>query len=395
MRITDQAVEAKDFNTLTSIFSGNASRSNSWQSVGTGEQRSIAANFINKAVTTTNGFLDAAVKNINMIHVMTTALGHLPTTVEGGADNKLRQVLFQYYVSEEEYVDAARILGGMRMEDDTNSVYYMPASEKTDVYVKIAECFLASDEVAESDSAVNKAGTVIEQIPDKDQHTALILRYKSTYARVLDANRKFLQAATRYHELSQSVYSDLIDQDDLLNMLGRAVTCSILAPSGPQRQRVLQSISSDKRIPLLAEIPEFSTHANILNKMNTRQILRPNELKEFEANLSEHQKAVMGDGLTIMERGVVEHNMIAVSNIYESIYISEIAFILGINERKTEKIAASMIMEGALHGSIDKVEGLLVFEDTETPIEKWDQAISYFCTELNRVTDAIKVNGLT
>ncbi len=85
---------------------------------------------------------------------------------------------------------------------------------------------------------MTKAGTVVESIPNPESHVALILRYKSTYARVLDANRKFLQAAQRYHDLSQTA-TDMIDADDVLNMLGRAATCAILAPSGPQRQRVL------------------------------------------------------------------------------------------------------------------------------------------------------------
>jgi COP9 signalosome complex subunit 4 len=102
----------------------------------------------------------------------------------------------------QDYSGAARILSGIRMQDQ--GIYQMTPAEKTDVYVKIAECFLAEDEIVESDSAVQKAGITVEQITNKEQHTALILRYKSTYARVLDANRKFLTAATRYHELSQS-----------------------------------------------------------------------------------------------------------------------------------------------------------------------------------------------
>jgi COP9 signalosome complex subunit 4 len=111
------------------------------------------------------------------------------------------------------------------------------------VFVKIAECFLEEDEIAESDNAVTKAGTVVEAISKPEEHMALILRFKSTYARVLDANRKFLQAAQRYHDLSQSS-GELIRAEDLLAMLGRAATCAILAPSGPQRQRVLGHVST-------------------------------------------------------------------------------------------------------------------------------------------------------
>jgi COP9 signalosome complex subunit 4 len=98
---------------------------------------------------------------------------------------------------------------------------------------------------------VTKAGGVVENIQNPEKHMALILRYKSTYARVLDANRKFLQAASRYHDLSQSS-EDLIRAEDLLGMLGRGATCAILAPSGPQRQRVLGHVSLLEALAALA-----------------------------------------------------------------------------------------------------------------------------------------------
>ena len=97
--------------------------------------------------------------------------------------------------------------------------------------------------------AVTKAGTIIEATgitmssgndeTKKDERTVtLMLRYKSTYARVLDANRKFLQAAMKYHDLSTAyLHTDAIEADDLLNMLGRAITCAILSPNSAQRQR--------------------------------------------------------------------------------------------------------------------------------------------------------------
>mmetsp|Transcript_24846 Transcript_24846/g.40644 ORF Transcript_24846/g.40644 Transcript_24846/m.40644 type:complete len:280 (+) Transcript_24846:2-841(+) len=277
----------------------------------------------------------------------------------------------------------------MRMEDDQSSVYYFSPAEKCDVYVKIAECFLEEDEIAESDAAVTKAGTVVESIANPDQHLALVLRYKSTYARVLDSNRKFLQAASRYHDLSQSS-GELIRPEDLLAMLGRAATCAILAPSGPQRQRVLGHIYKDPRLSQLDSIPQFETHATILTKMFKNQLLGKEELVKFESTLQPHQKAIMGDGLTIMERGVVEHNMLAVSGIYQSIYISELAIKLGVAHDKAEKIAASMIMDGSLEGSIDQVSGLVEFYSDETPNAAWDKAITSFCMELNRVTETIQ-----
>lgn len=235
----ESSVGNNDYSSLAQIFSFGPQ---SWQAVGQGEQRSLAAHFIKTAVNTP-GFLPAAFSSGQMMHVMLETLNHLPSTVDGAADNKLRQKIFDHKVNEDgDYSAAARVLAGIRMEDNQDSVYYMPPEDRCDVYVKIAECFLEEDEIVESDSAVTKAGGVVESISKPEEHMALILRYKSTYARVLDANRKFLQAASRYHDLSQSS-SDLIRAEDLLGMLGRAATCAILAPSGPQRQRVLGHVS--------------------------------------------------------------------------------------------------------------------------------------------------------
>jgi COP9 signalosome complex subunit 4 len=253
----------------------------------------------------------------------------------------------------------------------------------------VAECFLEEDETMEADGAVTKAGAIVESIQNPEQHTALVLRYKSTYARVLDANRKFLQAASRYHDLSQSA-TDMIEADDLLNLLGRAGTCAILASSGPQRHRVLGHIFNDGRLFQLDSIPTFETHSTILKKMYLNQVIHKDELTKFESLLADHQKAVMGDGLTIVERSVLEHNMIAVSKLYKSINFTSLGKILGVDQRKAEKVAAMMIIESSLLGSIDQVVGVLNFDVEGTEQSNWDKAIIGFCIELNHVAEAVK-----
>jgi COP9 signalosome complex subunit 4 len=128
--------------------------------------------------------------------------------------------------------------------------------------------------------------------------------------------------------------------------------------------------------------------------MYKNQIIGKAELTIFESSLAPHQKAVMSDGLTLMERGIVEHNMIAVSQLYQSVYITELGRILGVDAHKAEKIAANMIMDGSLNGSIDQVEGLLEFYPLGTPQSNIDKSITNFCTELNRVVDLIKMEQM-
>jgi hypothetical protein len=122
-------VQNSDYSSLQMVFAGGPS---SWQSLGQGEQRSLSAHFINAAVSSPT-FLPQALSNGPMMDVFLTALGHLPTTaVENGADNKLRQMIFDYKVNEDgDYSAAARVLSGIRMDDsDPNSVYYFDPAEK-------------------------------------------------------------------------------------------------------------------------------------------------------------------------------------------------------------------------------------------------------------------------
>jgi COP9 signalosome complex subunit 4 len=252
--------------------------------------------------------------------------------------------------------------------------------------VKVSECFLLDDDIVEADSAVTLAGTVVEEITDPDQHWALILRYKSTYARVLDCNRKFLPAASRYHDLT-NLHSDKIDEGDILELLGRATTCAILAPSGAQKKRILATLYADPRLGQLRTIPHLQTHATLVTKMYRSQVIRPEDVGPFESSLADHQKAIRGDGRTILQHAVLEHNMIAVSRLYRSIYLRELNKVLG--DVPAEKLAAKMITDGSLKGKIDQVEGILYFTLDQDGEDQWNKGIMSFCTELNRVASDI------
>ena len=209
------------------------------------------------------------------------------------------------------------------------------------------------------------------------------------------------QAAGRYYDLSQSAgkyhrhHHWFIDTDDLVEFLGRAATCAILAPSGSQRHRILGLVYKDDRLSQLDSISHFSTHSSILSQMDKAQVIkRDNDLVPFEESLAEHQKAaLMSDGLTIMERALIaEHNMVAIGQLYSTIYISALGQLLGVSSDRAENIASKMILDGSLLiGSIDQVDGILTFGELDrSELVAWDEAITSFCTQLNGVTDAAR-----
>jgi hypothetical protein len=131
IRTIDTAVNSSDFTTLATVFSFGPQ---SWQSLGQGEQRSLAAHLIKTVINTSSFHLAQAFASNQMMNVFLETLSHLPTTpVDGAADNKLRQLIFEHKINEDsDFSAAARILSGMRMEDDQSSVYYFSPAEKCD-----------------------------------------------------------------------------------------------------------------------------------------------------------------------------------------------------------------------------------------------------------------------
>lgn len=117
------------------------------------------------------------------------------------------------------------------------------------------------------------------------------------------------------------------------------MTCSILAPAGPARSRVLSSLYRDDRTPAL---PTYT----ILSKMFLENIIRRSEVEEFEKGLLSHQLAKLAsvknevmvevddDGEeiveaaeegtvtstrlgpeTVLDRAVMEHNLLSCSKV--------------------------------------------------------------------------------
>lgn len=120
---------------------------------------------------------------------------------------------------------------------------------------------------------------------------------------------------------------------------------------------MLATLFKDERCQ---QLPAYS----ILEKMYLDRIIRRSELQEFEALLQPHQKASTIDGLgsTILDRAVIEHNLLSASKLYNNITFEELGALLEIPPTKAEKIASQMITEGRMNGYIDQIDSIVHFE---------------------------------
>ncbi|KAK6170615.1 hypothetical protein SNE40_018970 [Patella caerulea] len=287
----------------------------------------------------------------------------------------IRQHLADIYEHEQSWKDAANVLVGIPLE--TGQKQYT-TDYKLQTYLKIARLYLEDDDPVLAEAFINRASL----LQADSQNEELQIHYKACYARVLDYRRKFIEAAQRYNELS---YKAIVADEERMTALVNALMCTVLASAGQQRSRMLATLFKDERCQQLQAF-------NILEKMYLDRIIRGNDLKEFSALLQDHQKAVTADGSTILDRAVIEHNLLSASKLYINISFDELGSLLEIAPSKAEKIASQMITEGRMNGYIDQIDSVVHFESPET-LPTWDKQIQSLCFQVNNIMEKISTTA--
>ncbi|KAI1285800.1 COP9 signalosome complex subunit 4 [Halotydeus destructor] len=283
----------------------------------------------------------------------------------------IRQNLAAVYEKEQRWHEAASVLVGIPLE--TGQKQYT-VDYKLETYLKIARLFLEDEDPIQAEAYINRASL----LQTETQNEELQIYYKFCYARVLDYRRKFIEASARYNELS---YRTKVMEEERLTALKSALICTVLASAGQQRSRMLATLFKDERCQ---QLPCF----NILEKMYLDRIIKRSELDEFTSLLLPHQKATVADGSTILDRAVVEHNLLSASKLYNNITFEQLGSLLEIEPSKAEKIASQMVTEGRMNGFIDQIASILHFETREL-LPAFDAQIQSLCFQVNNVIEKI------
>lgn len=283
----------------------------------------------------------------------------------------IRQYLAELYERDGDWKDAANTLAQIPLE--TSQKQYS-SDQKLSIYLKIAKLYLEDGDFVQAEAYINRASLLNAESKNEN----LQIEYKACYARVLDSRRKFIEAAQRYNELS---YKSIVAESERFVALRNALICSVLASAGQPRSRMLATLFKDERCQKLP------AH-NILEKMYLDRIIRSNELTEFSEMLQPHHKALLPDGSTILDRAVVEHNLLSASKLYTNITFAELGSLLEIPASKAEKIASQMISEGRMNGYIDQIDSTVNFESHDV-LPNWDKQIQNLCLQVSLVVQKI------
>lgn len=199
-----------------------------------------------------------------------------------------------------------------------------------------------------------------------------------------------------------------------------SVTCAILAPAGPHRSRILSTLIRDDRTATLpqhtillkvfleqiirpSEISSFeellAPHQRaLLPPSSNEKALEESIRREEERVRDEEEKkrkepgggdeemngveesnsngngagGVEGSGTgpklstrsgptTVLDRSMMEHNLLAASNIYKNITLKGLGILLDLSKGGSEALARRMISQGRLKAEIDQVDEVVSF----------------------------------
>ncbi|KAF8568261.1 hypothetical protein P879_09656 [Paragonimus westermani] len=258
--------------------------------------------------------------------------------------------------------EAASVLSEIPLESGQRTY---SASFKMDIYLRIAEYYLKLHETSEAEGFVNRASLLQPECQDQ----TLLLRYKTAYAHLLDFKHKFLEAGQRYAELS--IRFPWMEEAERVAFLERALAAALLASAGHQRTRLLATLYKDERCQAFEAYP-------VLEKMYMGRLISRSSLRSLEPLFERFYPHLLHSDTTsvtdtrpatgspsvqhLLERAVVEHNMLAASIIYNNISLVNLGDLLEISAAEAESIASQMITEDRLTGQVDQIDGVIHFK---------------------------------
>ena len=354
---------------------------------------------------------DAAVKTAAFDH----ALARLrPKTLSfEEQDCLIREALADLHEAGGDHAAAARVLQGIQLNP-----HQRPLTDafRLRIYIRIMRNLLEADDpvpadvlsraallvptlsAADGDAAAQAAQAAATDPTDPRAEAAghVLLQFQMCQARILDTKCDFLNACSKYHQLS---LAPAVAEPDRMQCLSAAMTCAILAGAGPLRARALATLYKDERAPQL--LPRDYA---LLENMHLDRLLDRRDVDEFAARrlLRPHQRATLADGTTtVLTKAVVEHNLLGASRVYNNIGVDELGLLLGLSPDRAEEYAARMIEQGRLGGSIDQIDRLIYFDAPAAAsaaaehrpahhMRRWDDNVAALAQAVEAVTTLVQ-----
>ena len=111
-------------------------------------------------------------------------------------------------------------------------------------------------------------------------------------------------------------------------------------------------------------------------------VIRQDHVTEFKKKLEVWQNIVLKDGYSVLEKALIEHNIVVISNIYMNIRFSELGTFLGIKPDQAEEFIAKMVEQGRIQAVLDQENELVEFEEKGRQQQTFNDQIREACSQV-------------
>jgi len=237
-----------------------------------------------------------------------------------------------------------------------------------DLHFKCASFHAKRGDMAECSKFLSKARGMKGRTDRHRQQHAML------QGQVNQHSGKFLVAARGYLKVA-NVDESAVREGAICAILGLGEDTKGGIVGSVDRQTVLIDFAKDPRAAALDVFP-------FLLKALKGQLFRPEDVKDLVGLLAPHQSTHF---TTV---AVLEHNILAVSSLYDNVSLRQLGLILNVSKDEAEKAASSIISEGRLSASIDQVSDILSFNRTDdefdTNIRDTCKAVQDIVAEISR-----------
>ncbi|KAJ1981499.1 hypothetical protein H4R34_002051 [Dimargaris verticillata] len=299
--------------------------------------------------------------------------------------HQTRERLADLYEGREDWALAIRTLQGMSLESGQRQ---LGPEYKLRTYLRVARLCLKDSSptsLVEAETCLNRASHVVPDCPVK----SLQVEFQHLQAQSLDHRHRFLDACTKYYQLSTMPE---LAKDERDQMLSQAMLCAIMAGAGPRRSRMLAVLCKDERTG-------SSPHVAFINQLLADRLLSQEQIAALQHLLPPHYLTPRDDGHgTMFDHAIWEHNILAASKLYINVTFASLAQLLGsCTEQQVEQLAARMIEQGRLQATIDQPQALIEFGRTngtdtssDTAHHQLDQDIQLLCQSVEDIVTQIQ-----
>lgn len=256
---------------------------------------------------------------------------------------------------------------------------------KLQICARLTECLT---ELKEFDCIENVLNQVSKMLPNCTDES-LKMKFKISQALLLDSKQRFLEAGQRYIDLSIR-FRDVSTEAQRTEFLEHALISTILGGASQQRARLLTFLYRDDRCRALKAYP-------VLEKMYNQRLISRECVRSLRPLIIQYYSDLFGGENNqkldaVLERVVVEHNMIAASKVYSSITLKNLAELLEIETEQAESTAAQMVEEERLDAFIDQIDGLIFFERDNVNSVSSGIRTQNLWTSLNQILENIEAD---